>query len=205
VHVFTGATAAEMLRQLGLDLVHLGVNDLAPLPPEMEPLAGLAAALGGDRTEAAARLGAYQYLLVARPGAAKPAAAPTADAQDSGHELERVRDPEALLREKVASLGPDDVLELTVRNVKHWSVVHPLLAHDQWSADPEQLRFFTLDELADLLEAVGLEGVEVKTNDDPLPQELIPLVDVASAYGAERDETQLRLSAYEYVVKAKRA
>jgi len=209
VHFFTGATAAEMLRELGLDLVHLGVNDLAPLPPEMEPLAGLAAALGGDRAEAAARLGAYQYLLVARPGAA-PTSAPAArepipPRADGMLELERVRDPEALLREVVPSLGPEEVIELTVRNVKHWSVVHPLLAHDQWSADPEQLRFFTLDELGDLLEAVGLEGVEVRTNDLPLPDELAPLVEVASAYGAERDETQLRLGAYEYVVTARQA
>jgi len=114
-------------------------------------------------------------------------------------------DAEALLREKRESLGPDDVLEFTVRNVKHWSVVHPLLAHDQWSAAPDQLRFFTLDELGDLLEKVGLEGVEVETHDDPLPDELMPLVEVASAYGAEREETQLRLGAYEYTVVAKRA
>jgi hypothetical protein len=205
VHLFTGATTAQMLSELGLDLVHLGVNDLAPLPPEMEPLAELASALGGDRAEAAARLGAYQYLLVARPGTAEPAAAPTTGTVDRSHELESVRDPEALLREKVASLGPDDVVELTVRNVKHWSVVHPLLVHDRWDADPDQLRFFTLDEIGDLLERVGLEGVDVKTSDDPLPEELMPLVDVASAYGAERDETQLRLGAYEYVVRARRA
>jgi 2-polyprenyl-3-methyl-5-hydroxy-6-metoxy-1,4-benzoquinol methylase len=206
VHFFTGGTAARMLTELGLDLVHLGVNDLAPLPAEMEPLAGLAAALGGDRTEAAARLGAYQYLLVARPGAAAPTtpAAPTRDPLDAGHELERVRDPEALLREKLASLGPDAAIELTVRNVKHWSVVEPLLVHDQWSADPDQLRFFTLDELGDLLETVGLEGVELTTNDRPLPDELMPLVDVAVAYGAEREETQLRLGAYEYTVTARR-
>jgi 2-polyprenyl-3-methyl-5-hydroxy-6-metoxy-1,4-benzoquinol methylase len=205
VHFFTGGTATQMLTELGLDLVHLGVNDLAPLPAEMEPLAGLAAAFGADRTEAAARLGAYQYLMVARPGAAEPTApAPTTDPLDAGHELERVRDPEPLLREKVASLGPDDTMELTVRNVKHWSVVHPLLAHDRWSAAPDQLRFFTLDELGDLLERVGLEGVEVKTNDRPLPEELTPLVDVAAAYGAEREETLLRLGAYEYTVTARR-
>jgi 2-polyprenyl-3-methyl-5-hydroxy-6-metoxy-1,4-benzoquinol methylase len=206
VHLFTAATAGEMLGELGLGLVHVGVNDLAPLPPEMEPLAGLAMALGGERAEAAARLGAYQYLLVARPGAAEPAKppAPTTSPPDPAHELESVRDPEALLREKIASLGRDDVVELTVRNVKHWSVVHPLLAHDQWSACPDQLRFFTLDELGDLLERVGLEGVGVKTNDRPLPDELMPLVDVAAAYGAEREETELRLGAYEYTVTARR-
>jgi 2-polyprenyl-3-methyl-5-hydroxy-6-metoxy-1,4-benzoquinol methylase len=204
VHFFTGATVAEMLQELGLELVHLGVNDLAPLPPEMEPLAGLAAALGADRAEAAGRLGAYQYLLVARPGPAEPAAAPSAGPQDSSHELERVRDPETLLREKVASLEPDDLVEFTVRNVKHWSVVHPLLVGDQWNADPDQLRFYTLEELGDLLERVGLEGVEVKTNDQPLPEELMPLVDVAAAYGSEREETQLRLGAYEYTVTARR-
>jgi SAM-dependent methyltransferase len=204
VHFFTGATAAAMLSELGLDLVHLGVNDLAPLPPEMEPLAALAASLGADRSEATGRLGAYQYLLVARPGAAEPGAALRADPQDTGHELERVRDPEALLREKVASLDPDDVIELTVRNVKHWRVLHPLLVHDQWTADRDQLRFFTLEELGDLLDKVGLDAVEVRTNDDPLPDELTALVDCAVAYGAEREETQLRLGAYEYTVVARR-
>jgi 2-polyprenyl-3-methyl-5-hydroxy-6-metoxy-1,4-benzoquinol methylase len=204
VHFFTGATAADMLADLGLELVHLGVNDLAPLPAEMEPLAAVAAALGADRSEAAARLGAYQYLLVARPGATRPAPAANTGAPEPCHELERVRDPEQLLREKVASLGPDDVVELAVRNVKHWSVVHPLLVHDRWDADPERLRFFTLDELGDLLERVGLEGVDVKTSDQPLPQELKPLLDVAVAYGVEREETELRLGAYEYTVTARR-
>jgi SAM-dependent methyltransferase len=209
VRFFTGATIAELLSDLGLDLVHLGVNDLAPLPPEMEPLAGLAAVLGADRAEAAGRLGAYQYLLVARAGVAKPAA-PAADEPAPVRapgtlDIERVRDPEARLREIVPSLGPDDVIELTVRNVKHWSVVHSLLVHDRWDAHPDQLRFFTLDELGDLLEKVGLEGIEVKTNDDPLPEELMPLVEVASAYGVESEETQLRLGAYEYTVVARRA
>ena len=209
VHFFTGGTAADMLSELGLDLVHLGVNDLAPLPPEMEPLAGLASALGGDRAEAAARLGAYQYLLVARPGTSKPATTATrepAPTREPGAlDVESVRDPEALLRELVPSLGPEDVVEITVRNVKHWRVVHGLLVHDGWTPDPDQLHFFTLDELGDLLERVGLEGVEVKTNDDPLPAALAPLVDVAAAYGAEREETELRLGAYEYVVAARRA
>jgi SAM-dependent methyltransferase len=203
VHLFTGATAAHMLSELGLDLVHIGVNDLAPLPAAMEPLAGLAATLGAERSEAAARLGAYQYLLVARPGAAEPDTSST-PADGTLNELDRARDPEALLSEKVASLGPDDSVELTVRNVKHWRVVHSLLLHDQWTPHPDQIRFFTLDELGDLLERVGLEGVEVKTSDDPLPEELTPLLDFAVACGAEREETQLRLGAYEYVVTARR-
>jgi 2-polyprenyl-3-methyl-5-hydroxy-6-metoxy-1,4-benzoquinol methylase len=251
VHFFTAHSIERMLRELRLELVQIGINDHAPLPPKMSPLADLAAQLGADRAEAAGRLGAYQYLLVARrspkpaaPGLPAPgeqpgrfsdaavrAAVPTEAervldvAKDLGPELdaieavdgsydaivlhrvlEHVRDPQRLLRTLMPALARGGAVVAAVPNVKHWSIVQPLLVDDRWCADPRQLRHFTLDELADLLEDAGLEGVEVVANEaQPLPAQLEPLVEAASRYGADAAETRLRLGASEYLLVARRA
>jgi hypothetical protein len=122
-----------------------------------------------------------------------------------------VRDPARLLRALTPALAADGVLVCAVPNVKHWSVVEPLLVQDRWSyadaglLDTGQLRFFTLDEVSDLLDDAGLEGVHVVPNESaPLPEELTPLLDLAVRFGAEREETRLRLGAYEYLVVARR-
>jgi SAM-dependent methyltransferase len=120
--------------------------------------------------------------------------------------LEHVRDPQRLLRALLPALANGGAVVAAVPNVKHWSIVQPLLVDDRWSADPRQLRHFTLDELGDLLEDAGLEGVEVVANEaQPLPGQLEPLVEAASRYGADAEETRLRLGAYEYLVVARRA
>jgi 2-polyprenyl-3-methyl-5-hydroxy-6-metoxy-1,4-benzoquinol methylase len=255
VHFFTAHEIANMLGELGLEIAHLEVNDHAPLPPQMEPLAALAEFLRADRDEAAARLGAYQYLLVARraapgrtaPPIAEPATpfqaatreqlltlvpdgaarvlelgcettldAPPAeegpfDAIVLRHALEHVRDPAALLGALLPSLADDGVLVCSVPNVKHWSVLYPLLARDRWDygdggvLDRRHLHFFTLEELGDMLEALELDAVELISNDsEPLPEALAPFVDLAAAAGAEREETALRLGACEYLLVAKR-
>jgi SAM-dependent methyltransferase len=249
-----------MLDQLGMEIVHRGVSNL-PLPREMARLASTAAALGAGHADASTRLGAYQYLLVARPASAArapaPAAPPPAPGRAVGGDdlrallpasarrvldvgtdlgpdlasiealapgsgpfdamllrdvLEHVSDPVRLLRTLLPSLADDGVIVCAIPNVKHWSVLYPLLVHDRWTyqdggglLDRRHVHFFTLDELSDMLDELGLEGVEVVPNDRwPMPDELIPLVDCAVAFGAEREETRLRLGAYEYLVVARR-
>jgi hypothetical protein len=54
-----------MLTACGYAPLHVGVNDHLPLPPQMAPLVDAAVALGAEREETRARLGAYQYLVVA--------------------------------------------------------------------------------------------------------------------------------------------
>jgi 2-polyprenyl-3-methyl-5-hydroxy-6-metoxy-1,4-benzoquinol methylase len=133
-----------------------------------------------------------------------PSGNETYDALVLRHVLEHARDPAALLRGLLPSLADDGVVVLAVPNVKHWSVLAPLLAHDRWANGP--LRYFTLEEVSDLLDEVGLEGVEVVPNESsPVPPELASLADLAGAAGADHEETHLRLGACEYLVVARRA
>jgi hypothetical protein len=63
----------------------------------------------------------------------------------------------------------------------------------------------TDDDVGEMLDELGLEGVQVVPNDTaPLPDELTAMLDYAVATGAEREETRLRLGAYEYIVVARR-
>jgi SAM-dependent methyltransferase len=66
VHFFTLEEIVRMLRDTGFAPTHVAVNDILPLPPEMEPLVEAAVRLGANRARAAERLGAYQYLVVAK-------------------------------------------------------------------------------------------------------------------------------------------
>jgi SAM-dependent methyltransferase len=134
---------------------------------------------------------------------ALPSGDETYDALVLPDALAHVRDPAELLRALLPSLAEDGVLAFAVPNVKHWSVLSPLLVHDRWVNGP--LRYFTLEEVSYLLDEVGLDGIEVVPDESsPLPPELSPLTNLASAAGAEYEETQLRLGACEYLVVARR-
>lgn len=133
------------------------------------------------------------------------------DAMIFGDVLEHLRDPERLLRVLLPHLAPDGVFVCSIPNVKHWSVVLPLLVEDRWTyedaglLDRTHVHFFTLDEIGLMLERLGLEAQEIGVNDHaPLPAGLEPLVDAAVRLGAERDETAARLGAYQYLLTVRR-
>lgn len=133
----------------------------------------------------------------------------TFDAMIFGDVLEHLRDPARLLRTLRGALADDGVLVCSIPNVKHWTVVMPLLVHDRWEyqdaglLDRTHVHFFTLEEIDRMLRDCGFEPRHVGVNDlAPLPAELMPLVDVAAAFGADRDETAARLGAYQYLVVA---
>lgn len=134
------------------------------------------------------------------------------DAMIFGDVLEHLRDPARLLRALLPSLHPDGVLVCSVPNVKHWSVVAPLLVQDAFTytdaglLDRTHVHFFTLNELGAMLDAAGMEATHVEaTSMGPPPPSLDALVDAAVRCGAERDETRARLCAYQYLVVARRA
>ena len=288
VHFFTLEEFVALIGAVGLQPTGIGVNDHQPLPNELMPFAAVAQTLGGERSDAARRLGAYQYLVTAKPaGPIRPPTpriperAPagddllalipesarrvldvgcgdgrTGEALRARHGCEvvgvetdpglaevartrlddvviadietlegvsgtfdailldgtivRVREPARLLRALLPSLAAGGVLVLAVPNVKHWSVVVPLLAEDQWRytddgglLDRRNFHFMTLQETSDLLDELGLDATALATRTDPLPSDLGMLVNIAADYGAEREETLLRLSAREYLIAAR--
>jgi SAM-dependent methyltransferase len=143
--------------------------------------------------------------------AALPAGAGTFDAIVLGDVLEHLRDPERLLRALLPSLAPDGVLVCSIPNVKHWSVLAPLLVEDSWTytdaglLDRTHVHFFTLKEIGTMLDRLGLESIHVGVNDHlPLPEQLTPLVDLAVAFGADRERAAFGLGAYQYLVVARR-
>lgn len=143
---------------------------------------------------------------------ALPADAGAFDAMIFGDVLEHLRDPARLLRALLPSLNPGGAVICSVPNVKHWSVVLPLLVHDAFTytdaglLDRTHVHFFTLDELGAMLDTVGLEATHVEaTSMGPPPPALDALVDAAVRCGAEREETAARLCAYQYLVLARRA
>lgn len=134
------------------------------------------------------------------------------DAMIFGDVLEHLRDPHRLLRVLRPQLADDGVLVCSIPNVKHWSVLFPLLVNDRWEyqdaglLDRTHVHFFTLEEIDRMLTASGFDGRHVGVNDiAPLPDELRGLVDVAVRYGADRAETAARLGAYQYLVVAGKA
>jgi 2-polyprenyl-3-methyl-5-hydroxy-6-metoxy-1,4-benzoquinol methylase len=134
------------------------------------------------------------------------------DAMVFGDVLEHLRDPHRLLRALRPHLAPDGAIVCSIPNVKHWTVLMPLLVHDRWEyadaglLDRTHVHLFTLEEIDRMLVACGFEATHVGVNDlAPLPPELEPLVDVAVALGAEREETAARLGAYQYLVVARPA
>jgi SAM-dependent methyltransferase len=132
------------------------------------------------------------------------------DAMLFGDVLEHLRDPHRLLEVLRTYLAPDGVIVCSIPNVKHWSVVAPLLVADRFTytdaglLDRTHVHLFTLEEIGRMLRETGFDLKKLVRKDIPLPDGLEPLVDVAAGLGADSSETRARLSAYQYLVVATR-
>ncbi len=142
---------------------------------------------------------------------ALPHAAGGFDAMVFGDVLEHLRDPKRLLEALLPSLAEAGALVFSIPNVRHWSVVFPLLVNDAWEytdaglLDRTHVHFFTLKEFCALLADLGLEATHVGVNDHmPLPAQLLPLADLAAVYGADREQAAQGLGAYQYLIVARR-
>ena len=133
------------------------------------------------------------------------------DAVIFGDVLEHLRDPVRLLRLAAEHLSVDGVAIVSVPNIKHWSVLLPLLVHDRFTygdsglLDRTHVHFFTLEELGRALQEAGLEPLTVANHRIPMPAAAEALVACAVPLGAEAAETRARLEAYQYLVTARRA
>jgi 2-polyprenyl-3-methyl-5-hydroxy-6-metoxy-1,4-benzoquinol methylase len=128
------------------------------------------------------------------------------DAIVCGDVLEHLRDPAHALQLLRDALAPDGVLVASIPNIKHWSVVYPLLVKDRFTyqdaglLDRTHVHFFTLEEIDAMSTACGLEVASLGTVSQPMPPGLGPLLDAAVALGADRPETEARLGAYQYLL-----
>lgn len=131
------------------------------------------------------------------------------DAMVFGDVLEHLRDPHRLLRALRPYLAPGGVIVCSIPNVKHWSVVAPLLVEDRWRyedaglLDRTHVHFFTLEEIGLMLAETGFEPVTLGSVNHDMPEHLHSLADLAASLGGEREETLARLRTYQYLVVAR--
>lgn len=87
---------------------------------------------------------------------------PTVDLLIAADVLEHLVDPEAVLQALAGKLAPGATWLISVPNVRHWSVLHKLVVHDEWEyeeagiCDATHLRFFTRRSLLRLCAGAGL-------------------------------------------------
>ena len=133
------------------------------------------------------------------------------DVMTFGDVLEHLHDPHRLLRLLRPYLAPDGAIVCSIPNVKHWSVVFPLLVQDRWEYEDQGLldrthvHFFTLEEIGRMFEETSFEVYSVAALSKPLPAQLRPLAELASRFGAELEETVARLGAFQYLIAAQPA
>jgi 2-polyprenyl-3-methyl-5-hydroxy-6-metoxy-1,4-benzoquinol methylase len=131
------------------------------------------------------------------------------DAMTFGDVLEHLRDPHRLLRVLRRYLAPGGVIACSIPNVKHWSVVVPLLVGDRWAytdsglLDRTHVHLFTLEEIGVMLDETGYEAIDVRPVHVPGPPPVAALARYAAGLGADALEVEARLNAYQYLVAAR--
>ena len=134
------------------------------------------------------------------------------DAITFGDVLEHLRDPQELLRTARRYLAPGGVIVCSIPNIKHWSVIRDLLARDRWEykdaglLDRTHVRFFTLEEIDVMMGETGYEVEHLEAvNMGDMPDSMQIVVHAAQVLGADPDECEARMNAYQYLVVARPA
>jgi SAM-dependent methyltransferase len=131
------------------------------------------------------------------------------DAIVCGDVLEHLLDPERTLNALRPYLDTRGRLVISIPNVRHWSVIFPLLVHDRWEytdaglLDRTHVHLFTITEMALMLGRAGYRVDAIDSVQMPMPDEMIPLSQLALRMGAGED-IEIRLGAYQYLVSASR-
>jgi hypothetical protein len=110
-----------------------------------------------------------------------------------------------------AHLAPDGVIVCSIPNVRHWSVVGPLLVEDRFTytqaglLDRTHVHLFTLEEIDHMLRAAGYAVTQLGCTTHAMPASYAPLAQIVGRYGGDVDQAAARLQAYQYLVVARRA
>ena len=126
-----------------------------------------------------------------------------------GDVLEHLRDPHRLLQMTRRYLKPFGRIVCSIPNVKHFTVVVPLLVADRFEytdaglLDRTHVHLFTLEEIDRMFKETGFEVVDLgATSVGALPDQYRSLAELAGRLGADPRETVARLEAYQYLVVA---
>lgn len=131
------------------------------------------------------------------------------DAAIFGDVLEHLRDPARLLRAVHRHLRPDGRIVCSVPNVKHWTVLAPLLLDDRFPyadeglLDRTHVHFFTLRELEAMLAEAGFTPEHLDAHRIPMPPNVRTLLAGVAGSSPDGDEMLARLEAYQYLVVAR--
>jgi len=129
----------------------------------------------------------------------------TFDVITCGDVLEHLLDPAVALRTLRQVSDPDATLIISIPNIRHWSVLYPLIAHDRFTyedaglLDRTHVHFFTLTEMVLMLQECGWRQDHVGAITHPMPPEIDSLVSLAQILGAPED-ARARLEAYQYIL-----
>ncbi len=124
-----------------------------------------------------------------------------------GDVLEHLHEPAEVLRRLHRVINPDGKILVSMPNVKHWSVMLPLILHDRFEyvdagiLDRTHLRMYTRTEIVKLIHD---SGFDVRTVDyssvESCPLEYQSIIDTLKQY--DRADNPDAYEAYQYIVSA---
>ncbi len=125
--------------------------------------------------------------------------------------LEHLPDPEAALRGLLPFLAKEGRIVLSIPNVRHHSVLLPLLRDGRWEyqregvLDRTHLRFFTRLGIDDLLRGAGIEriGELTRCNVDSF-RDLEPFADLVARLGGDRRAFEEEATTLQFIIVARR-
>ncbi len=126
--------------------------------------------------------------------------------------LEHLNNPEALLKKHKQLLKDDGLMVMSIPNVQHFTVINQLMAGrwtytDEGLLDRTHLRFFTLYEIRQMLERLGLSNYEVhsKTVDNHYKEGASGTLRIGRwQVGPLNEDEMLGFFAFQYIIRAAR-
>lgn len=126
-----------------------------------------------------------------------------------GDILEHLHEPLPVLKRINQLIKPHGKIIVSMPNIKHWSVMIPLLFKDRFSyedagiLDRTHLRMYTGTEIKKLIKGAGFRYLSSKpTNIGHCPKELLPIVHALESF--DRADTKDAYEAYQYIVVAEK-
>ncbi|MCR5099527.1 MAG: methyltransferase domain-containing protein [Lachnospiraceae bacterium] len=126
-----------------------------------------------------------------------------------GDVLEHLHDPKAALKKLHKHMKPDGRIMISMPNMKHWSVMLPLLIQDRFTyedagiLDRTHLKMYTGTEIKKLAIESGFEVLDVsETHEGECPEEFKNIIDTLESF--DRSGSHGAYDVYQYIIHAKK-